>query len=122
MQAPRLPGTAVEAKAIQPALEKYAGEEAWLYKQDKALEGVFKSFRGPRVLVLTPTRELALQVTTAVEKYSKFMSRVRTGMAPTEMTCAIPAAKLPEILVLIQQHSGADNAVAKYAADDALRF
>jgi CHAT domain-containing protein/tetratricopeptide (TPR) repeat protein len=53
MQAPRLPGTAAEAKSIQPALEKYAGEEAWLYQQDKALEGVFKSFRGPRVLVLS---------------------------------------------------------------------
>jgi len=38
-----------------------------------------KPGRGPRVLVLTPTRELALQVTTAVEKYSKFMHRVRTG-------------------------------------------
>src|SRR5258705_3407201 len=38
-----------------------------------------KAGRGPRVLVLTPTRELALQVTTAVEKYSKYMSRVRTG-------------------------------------------
>jgi superfamily II DNA/RNA helicase len=38
-----------------------------------------KPGRGPRVLVLTPTRELALQVTTAVEKYSKFMPRVRTG-------------------------------------------
>ena len=35
--------------------------------------------RGPRVLVLTPTRELAMQVTSAVEKYSKFMPRVRTG-------------------------------------------
>jgi tetratricopeptide (TPR) repeat protein len=53
MQAPRLPGTAAEAKTIQPALEKYVGEEAWLYQQDKALEGVFKSFRGPRVLVLS---------------------------------------------------------------------
>jgi uncharacterized protein (DUF169 family) len=50
------------------------------------------------------------------------LSRVRTGMPPTEMTCAIPAAKLPEILASIQQHSGADSAVAKYAADDALRF
>ena len=38
-----------------------------------------KAGRGPRVLVLTPTRELALQVTSAVEKYSKFMPRVRTG-------------------------------------------
>ncbi|MGH8672621.1 MAG: DEAD/DEAH box helicase [Burkholderiales bacterium] len=34
---------------------------------------------GPRVLVLTPTRELALQVTTAVNKYCKFMRRLRTG-------------------------------------------
>jgi hypothetical protein len=43
-------------------------------------------------------------------------------MPPTEMTCAIPAAKLPEIVASIQQHAGADNAVAKYAAEDALRF
>jgi uncharacterized protein (DUF169 family) len=50
------------------------------------------------------------------------LSRVRTGMPPTEMTCAIPAAKLPEILASIQQHSSADNAVARYAADDATRF
>jgi uncharacterized protein (DUF169 family) len=50
------------------------------------------------------------------------LSRVRTGMAPTEMTCAIPAAKLPEILASIQQHAEADNIVARYAAEDALRF
>jgi CHAT domain-containing protein/tetratricopeptide (TPR) repeat protein len=49
----RLPGTAAEAKTVKPALEKYAGEEAWLYQRDKALEGVFKTFRGPRVLVLS---------------------------------------------------------------------
>lgn len=34
--------------------------------------------RGPRVLVLTPTRELANQVTDAVRAYGKFM-RVRSG-------------------------------------------
>jgi len=34
--------------------------------------------RGPRVLVLTPTRELANQVTDAVRNYGKFM-RVRSG-------------------------------------------
>jgi uncharacterized protein (DUF169 family) len=50
------------------------------------------------------------------------LSRVRTGMAPTEMTCAIPAAKLPEIVASIQQHAEADNVVARYAAEDALRF
>jgi len=33
---------------------------------------------GPRVLVLTPTRELAQQVKTAAETYSKHLRRVRT--------------------------------------------
>ena len=32
---------------------------------------------GPRMLVLTPTRELALQVTRAAETYGRFMRRVR---------------------------------------------
>jgi uncharacterized protein (DUF169 family) len=50
------------------------------------------------------------------------LSRVRTGMPPTEMTCAIPAAKLPEIVASIQEHAEADNIVARYAAEDALRF
>ena len=35
--------------------------------------------RGPRVLVLTPTRELANQVTAAVSTYGKFM-RIRSGV------------------------------------------
>ncbi len=47
------------------------------------------------------------------------LSRVRTGMPPTEMTCAIPASKLAEIVESVQQHAGADNTVAKYAAEDA---
>lgn len=33
---------------------------------------------GPRILVLTPTRELAQQVKTAAEHYSKHLRRVRT--------------------------------------------
>jgi hypothetical protein len=43
-------------------------------------------------------------------------------MPPTEMTCAIPAAALPEILASIRQHADADSTVAHYAADDAQRF
>jgi uncharacterized protein (DUF169 family) len=50
------------------------------------------------------------------------LSRVRTGMPPTEMTCALPASQLPEIVELIKRHSDADAAVARYAADDARRF
>jgi superfamily II DNA/RNA helicase len=58
-------GTGKTAAFVLPALQRLAQPA--------------KPGRGPRVLVLTPTRELALQVTGAVEKYSKFMGRVRTG-------------------------------------------
>ena len=50
-------------------------------------------------------------------------SRVRTGMPPTEMTCAIPASQLAEIVAVDRSsNAGADNAVAQYAAEDATRF
>jgi CHAT domain-containing protein/tetratricopeptide (TPR) repeat protein len=47
-----LPGTAVEAEAIKPSLEEYAGAKPRLFTRDKALEGVVKAARNPRVLVL----------------------------------------------------------------------
>lgn len=50
------------------------------------------------------------------------LSRVRTGMSPTEMTCALPASRLPEVVAAIQANSVADNTVARYAAEDARRF
>jgi uncharacterized protein (DUF169 family) len=50
------------------------------------------------------------------------LSRVRTGMANTEMTCALPAARLAEIVGLLKQTAAADNAVAAYASRDAARF
>ena len=50
------------------------------------------------------------------------LSRVRTGMPNAEMTCAIPAAKLGDLLERIAETSAADHAVAQYAADDMARF
>lgn len=50
------------------------------------------------------------------------LSRVRTGMAATEMTCAIPAAKVADVVGAIERNAVADAAVAHYAADDAVRF
>jgi superfamily II DNA/RNA helicase len=44
--------------------------------QPSALPG-----RGPRILVLTPTRELAQQVTRAAETYGKFLKRLRVVAA-----------------------------------------
>ena len=50
------------------------------------------------------------------------LSRVRTGMPATEMTCAIPAAKLAGVIDAIEHNAVADSAVASYAGEDALRF
>jgi uncharacterized protein (DUF169 family) len=50
------------------------------------------------------------------------LSRVRTGMPATEMTCAIPAAQLPAVLDAVVATARADTAVARYAAEDAKRF
>lgn len=50
------------------------------------------------------------------------LSRVRTGMASTEMTCVIPAKRLEEVMQKLQTACKADKAVAAYASDDSKRF
>lgn len=50
------------------------------------------------------------------------LSRVRTGMRATEMTCAIPGRQLPDLLSTIKANATADSAVAVYATEDARRF
>jgi len=58
-------GTGKSAAFILPTLQKLA----------KPTE---KNGRGPRALILVPTRELAMQVAEAAEKYSKSMNRMKT--------------------------------------------
>ena len=50
------------------------------------------------------------------------LSRARTGMQATEMTCAIPARRLAEVLDEVEQTSQIDTMVARYAGEDARRF
>jgi uncharacterized protein (DUF169 family) len=50
------------------------------------------------------------------------LSRVRTGMSNNEVTCAVPAAKLAELVARLQRAQAADLKVAAYAAADAKRF
>jgi uncharacterized protein (DUF169 family) len=50
------------------------------------------------------------------------LSRVRTAMKPGEMTCAIPAWRLGEVLDKLRSTVEADSAVATYAAEDKRRF
>lgn len=58
-------GTGKTAAFMLPALQKLSSPST--------LPG-----KGPRILVLSPTRELATQITTAAKKYGKFLPRVRT--------------------------------------------
>lgn len=50
------------------------------------------------------------------------LSRVRTGMANAEMSCAIPASKLGETVAALKRNAETERIVASYAADDAARF
>jgi uncharacterized protein (DUF169 family) len=50
------------------------------------------------------------------------LSRVRTAMPSTDMTCAIPASRLSEVVEALERTAAVDAVVASYAADDARRF
>ncbi|MDX1698175.1 MAG: DUF169 domain-containing protein, partial [Thiohalobacterales bacterium] len=50
------------------------------------------------------------------------LSRVRTGMPNTEMTCAIPGARLAEVVQQIKTTAVIDGTVANYASEDTRRF
>lgn len=50
------------------------------------------------------------------------LSRVRTGMGNSEMTAALPASRLGEVVERLAAASAADRKVAAYAAGDGRRF
>lgn len=50
------------------------------------------------------------------------LSRARTGMPADQMTCAIPADKLEDVVRELQRAAAVDGGVAGYASQDALRF
>lgn len=50
------------------------------------------------------------------------LSRVRTGMPNTEMTCAIPGVRLTEAVQQIKTTAVIDGTVANYASEDMRRF
>ena len=108
-------GSGKTAAFMLPALHKFAcdeqlnapadaGKTSNQERQSARARGDRPRFQAakPKMLVLTPTRELALQVTTATEKYGSFMRRIRAvsilgGMPyPKQMQLL---AKNPEILV-----------------------
>ncbi|QOY96147.1 DEAD/DEAH box helicase [Massilia sp. UMI-21] len=104
-------GSGKTAAFMLPALHKLANAEPAAQSRTPAQNAQSARARGervrftpaqPKMLVLTPTRELALQVTTATEQYTSDMRRIRAvsilgGMPyPKQMQLL---SKNPEILV-----------------------
>jgi superfamily II DNA/RNA helicase len=104
-------GSGKTAAFMLPALHKFASEQVELAGKTPNQESQSARSRGerprfraaqPKMLVLTPTRELALQVTTATDKYGSHMRRVKAvsilgGMPyPKQMQLL---SRNPEILV-----------------------
>jgi len=52
-QVERLPGTMLEANAVQPSIKEFTSQDPQLYSDKYALEAVFKVLRQPRVLMLS---------------------------------------------------------------------
>ena len=50
------------------------------------------------------------------------LSRARTGMPASEMTCAIPGSQLPSVLKALKKTAEVDTTVARYAAVDSRSF
>ena len=50
------------------------------------------------------------------------LSRIRTGMSPDEMTCAIPASRITEVVEKLEARREANARVASYANADGRRF
>lgn len=50
------------------------------------------------------------------------LSRARTGMRADEMTCALPAKRLAELVAAIEAAAELDRAMGRYAGSDAQRF
>jgi uncharacterized protein (DUF169 family) len=50
------------------------------------------------------------------------LSRVRMGLSNNEVTCAVPASRVPELIERLRMARAADRQVAAYAAEDAKRF
>jgi len=99
-------GSGKTAAFMLPALHKLVSADVVAAPAQDASRGRNERVRftaaKPKMLVLTPTRELALQVTTATEKYGSYMRRIRAvsilgGMPyPKQMQLL---SKNPEILV-----------------------
>lgn len=89
-------GTGKTAAFMLPTLERIAESQSFAGKSEGP------NAKGPRVLVLVPTRELAIQVAAETAKFSKYLPRMKTVCVygGTPYPVEIRALRMPyEILV-----------------------
>jgi uncharacterized protein (DUF169 family) len=65
---------------------------------------------------------IAKEVQEVAASVGCMLSRVRTGLPNSQMTCALPARRLAEVVERLKVTCAADTTVAAYAAEDARRF
>ena len=65
---------------------------------------------------------IAKEVQEVAASVGCMLSRVRTGLPNSQMTCAIPARRCAEVVQRLRATCAADTTVAAYAAEDARRF
>ena len=108
-------GPLAEAARPDVALLRITGRQLMVMKDaypDLAIEGK------PQCHIIAMAKEQGrIAASTGCQ-----LSRVRTGMANAEMTLAIPAARLAEVVERVEATAACDNLVARYAANDAARF
>ncbi|MGF1612466.1 MAG: DUF169 domain-containing protein [Gammaproteobacteria bacterium] len=90
-------------------------------KQAMTLSDAFPElrFEGKPQCHIIPIAKEQSQVVVSV---GCMLSRVRTGMPNTEMTCAIPGSRLADAVQKIKTTGVIDGTVANYASEDARRF
>jgi len=65
---------------------------------------------------------IAKEVQEVAASVGCMLSRVRTGLPNSQMTCGIPARGVAEVVERLKATCAADTTVAAYAAEDARRF
>ncbi|MEZ6126042.1 MAG: CHAT domain-containing tetratricopeptide repeat protein [Planctomycetaceae bacterium] len=115
--APALPNTAIEAMAIQPNLEQYAGDKATLYKERYALERIAKALRSPKVVSFAthgfflPTQPVPLEESSGSTTDQNLRSTAKDGSSTAFEN---PLLRCGLLL------SGCNNREASVADDDGI--
>lgn len=105
----RLPGTAAEALAVQPFLERYVDDKVWSYQGSKATEGIFKSFQRPKALVVSTHGFFLADQDVAADQGSASEKSARPTINKDDMTLENPLLRCGLLLAGCNQRDAAQR-------------